>query len=256
MIYLRNVHPKRTVLVPLGAGWARVLRPAVTAELPEQVLHTDAVRTLLLQRMVEIADGNAWNADTRQASASRMDWSRAVAVAEQQEFDRMLADLTPAQDHFWSAAQLEQVRQRLDAGATVRQIAAEYRLTPQGTTQLRKRLGILPLRQRRRPYKRAGQWPEEWVSLLRQRWSEGATGSAIAAELGNGISADSVAAKARYLGIPRRSRPGGDPWPAERVELLHQRRAAGLSSAEIARELGVTKWAVESKVSHLKRGTS
>ena len=146
MIYLRNVHPKRTVLVPLGAGWARMLRPAVTAELPERVLHNSAVRELLTRRMVELADGAAWNADTRQRRANRTDWARAIAAAEQREFDKLRVGLAAPRKggHYWPAEQLEQIRQRLAAGATLTQLAGEYGLTRQALSGMCQRRGLLP----------------------------------------------------------------------------------------------------------------
>ena len=138
--------------MPLGAGWARVLRPAVTAELPSQVLHTSTVRELLLRRMVEIADGAAWNADTRQARANRTDWARAIAATEQREFDKLLQPLgIQPRRHLQpkpprpprrlrprkrrtderTPEQVERLRQRRAAGASPAQIAAEL-----GTTRL------------------------------------------------------------------------------------------------------------------------
>jgi hypothetical protein len=85
-VYLRNAHPKQIVHLPIAPGWSRVLRPAVTT----RVLHTPAVRQLLLRKLVDVVDGAAWDADARQRRASRTDMARAIAAAEQREFDQLL----------------------------------------------------------------------------------------------------------------------------------------------------------------------
>jgi hypothetical protein len=92
-VYLRNSHPKQIVLLPISPGWSRDLRPAVTTRVPERVLQTPAVRQLLLRRMVEVVDGAARDADVRQRRASRADMARAIAAAEQREFDQLLEGL-------------------------------------------------------------------------------------------------------------------------------------------------------------------
>jgi hypothetical protein len=89
IVYLRNVHAKRIVYLPVRPGWCRVLKPAVTTAVPAALLHTAAVRQLLLRKLVDVVHGAAWDADTRQARASRTDWARAIAAAEQGEFDRL-----------------------------------------------------------------------------------------------------------------------------------------------------------------------
>jgi hypothetical protein len=89
-VYLRNAHPKQIVHLPIAPGWSRVLRPAVTTHVPERVLHTPVVRQLLLCKLVDVVDGAAWDADARQRRASRTDMARAIAAAEQREFDRLL----------------------------------------------------------------------------------------------------------------------------------------------------------------------
>jgi hypothetical protein len=100
VIYLLNAHPKRTVHLPISPGWARVLRPAVTTAVPAALLHTKAVRQLLLRRLVDPVDSAAWNADVRQGRASRTDMARAIAAAEQRESDRLLANM-PRRQHYW-----------------------------------------------------------------------------------------------------------------------------------------------------------
>ena len=89
-VHLRNAHPKQTVYVPIAPGWCRVLRPAVTTCVPAALLHTPAVRHLLIRRLVDVVDGAAWDADVRQRCATRTDMARAIAAAEQREFDRLL----------------------------------------------------------------------------------------------------------------------------------------------------------------------
>jgi hypothetical protein len=53
VIYLPNAHPKQTVHLPISPGWARVLRPTVTTAVPAALLHTEAVRQLLLLLLVD-----------------------------------------------------------------------------------------------------------------------------------------------------------------------------------------------------------
>lgn len=65
-------------------------------------------------------------------------------------------------------------------------------------------------------------WTEARVDLLRQRWSAGATGKAIAEELSQGgwaVSRNAVIAKADRLGLERRPTPLGNAaaYPARQV---------------------------------------
>lgn len=89
MIYLRNLHPKQTVYVPVSPGWCRMLRPGVTSALPSAALHTPAARALLTRQLITVVDGAAWNAETRQARALKAEMARAIAKAEQAEFDKL-----------------------------------------------------------------------------------------------------------------------------------------------------------------------
>jgi hypothetical protein len=59
-----------------------VLKPAVTTAVPATLLHTAAVRQLLLCKLVDVVDGAAWDPDVRQRRASRTDMARAIAAAE------------------------------------------------------------------------------------------------------------------------------------------------------------------------------
>lgn len=143
MIYLRNVHPKQTVYLPIRPGWRRVLKPAVTTSVPAALLHTAAVRQLLLRRLISVVDGASWDANIRQCRASRTDWARAIAAAEQREFDRLRAGLAPQREHCWSAKQLERLHERIAAGATMKQLATEHSMTRQAMDQLRRCHGLL-----------------------------------------------------------------------------------------------------------------
>ena len=152
MIYLRNAHPKQTVYLPIRPGWRRVLKPAVTTSVPAALLHTETVRQLLLRELIVVVDGAAWDADVRQRRANRTDWARAIAAAEQREFDKLREGLPAARGHYWPVQQIEHVRQRLAAGATVKQLAAEHGLVPQTIRSLCQRHG---LRVRHRPRRAA-----------------------------------------------------------------------------------------------------
>lgn len=152
-VYLRNVHAKRTVMVPIRPGWCRMLKPAVTARVPAAVLHTSAVRRLLSLRMVDVIDVTAWNAEARQRQANRTDWARAIAEAEQREFDGLLgraprgagsrrpkerkrrADEWPSE---WTA----RLRQRWAEGATGTTIAVELGVSLGAVRSKALRLGL------------------------------------------------------------------------------------------------------------------
>jgi hypothetical protein len=144
VIHLRNAHPKATVYLPVAAGWARIVRPGVTTMLPAAVLHTTIARQLLVRRMIELVDGTASDADARQRSAARTDMARAIALAEQAEFDRLL--------------QGERIKQ--------------------GPRRQRR---PRPKRPRKR---RQDEWPPERVELIKCRLAAGASRAEIAAELG------------------------------------------------------------------------
>jgi len=61
--------------------------------LPEQLLHTPTARRLIARLLVAVVDGGARAAELRQR-ASRADMARAIAGAEQAEFDRTLRAVT------------------------------------------------------------------------------------------------------------------------------------------------------------------
>jgi hypothetical protein len=175
-VYPRNIHAKQLVYLPIRPGWCRVLKPAVTTAVPEALLHTAAVRQLLLRKLVDVVDGAAWDPDVRQRRASRADTARAIAAAEQREFDRLLADM-PCRPHYWSAQRIEHLRARIVAGVTMTELAGQFGLSRQAIGQVVQRHGLkhvrpgtvrragclrrllqpLPIRLRRkasRPYKR------------------------------------------------------------------------------------------------------
>jgi hypothetical protein len=121
MIYLRNIHQKQTVRLPVRPAWYRVLKPAVTTAVPAALLHTAAVRQLLLRKLVDVVDRAAWDSDVRQRR--RTDMARAIATAEQQEFDRLLADM-PRRQHCWSAQRIEHLRARIASEMTMKDLRA------------------------------------------------------------------------------------------------------------------------------------
>jgi hypothetical protein len=144
-VYLRNTHPKQVLYLPIRPGWCRVLKPAVTTAVPPALLHTAAVRQLLLRKLVDVVDGAAWDADVRQRRASRTDMARAIAAAERREFDRLLADM-PRRQHYWSAERIELLRARIAFGVTMKELAGEFGLTRQAIGQVVQRHGLQHVR--------------------------------------------------------------------------------------------------------------
>jgi hypothetical protein len=122
-MYLRNAHPKKTVYLPTRPGWWRVLRPAVTTSVPTALLHTSTVRQLLLNRLVDVVDGAAWDADIRQRRTANTDMARAVARAEQAAAGANQA--TPRPDGPALRAPCEWLKMRWAEGATGPEISAE-----------------------------------------------------------------------------------------------------------------------------------
>jgi hypothetical protein len=89
-IFLRNLHPSRKALLPVGRGWARLVYPGVTTRLPDAVLHLPAVRSLLARQIVAAVDNAGWNADERQRRSELAGMAELVRLAEQAQFDRLL----------------------------------------------------------------------------------------------------------------------------------------------------------------------
>lgn len=84
--------------LPVRPGWRRVLRPMVTTCVPATLMHQPAVRRLLLHRVVEVVDGAAFDADTRQRRTASTDMARALAAAEQAECARLVGGLRYSAD--------------------------------------------------------------------------------------------------------------------------------------------------------------
>jgi hypothetical protein len=206
-VFLRNPHPKQTVYVPIGDGWARVLRPAVTTALPERVLHTPAVRQLLVHRLVDLVDGAAWDADVRQRRASCTDMARAIAAAEQREFDRLRQGVQinarRRRNHEWSPEQIAVLHRRWAEGARVGVLALELGMPAHvvGLKAYHEGLG----HQRSNGSGRKD-WPNAQTARLRQRWAEGASVRTLAREFGTTTGA--IAGKARRENLALRRPPG------------------------------------------------
>lgn len=96
-------------------------------------------------------------------------------------------------------------------------------------------------------------WPEEHVEILRRMWAEGRTATAIGEAIGRTRKA--VQTKAEKLKLPRKIKSSikrAADWPDERFERLKTMWAAGKSSIEIAKVLGVTRSAVMGKIVRAK----
>jgi hypothetical protein len=150
MIHVRNLHPKQVVYLPVGRGWARVVPPAVTTALPEQVLHTPAARALLTRRMIALVDGAAWDPETRQQRALRADMARAIAAAEQREFDRLRVGVQikprrkPADQpgNRWTPERIAAFRTLLLSDARPHEIAETMGLAVNSVHATARRLGL------------------------------------------------------------------------------------------------------------------
>lgn len=58
-------------------------------------------------------------------------------------------------------------------------------------------------------------WTAERIALVKERWEEGATCSAIAAEVGEGCTKNQIIGKARRLDLPMRFQPKEKPKPRD-----------------------------------------
>ncbi len=223
VIYLRNTHPTRRTLVPIAPGWARIVLPQACATVPAAVLASRHVQQALAEQRLCVVTEVTASADARNALALRTDLALAIAQAEAREFDRLIAQQAqergeveaPRRHFFWSAERIEGLRQRIAAGATMRQLAAEHGVTRQAMDYLCRRHGLLPGDYKPRSpvdrKRRADEWPAGLIVRLKARWAEGATSAAIAAELG--VTPGAVTAKATRLGLPRRYKPRSDRRP-------------------------------------------
>jgi len=226
--HVRNAHPTKRMFIPLGGGWARLLYPGVTTAVPERALHTPLARQLLTAKLIELADGAAWDADVRQRRAARTDMARAIAAAEAREFARLVGGLRgrspwhgrkagkprKPRANEWPAAQLALLRQRAEEGVSRVRIAAELGRTLSAVEGQAKRQGA---RLHRTPP--PNKWSAEWTETLKQRWAAGVPGRQIAEELGTG--APSVWSHAARLGLEKRfdNRNGGRKASAVRNTL-------------------------------------
>lgn len=57
------------------------------------------------------------------------------------------------------------------------------------------------------------EWPDEAVELLKRRWNDGASGSEIAREIGQGVTRNAVVAKVHRLKLAKRVTPAAAPKP-------------------------------------------
>jgi hypothetical protein len=138
---LRNLHPSKKALLPVGQGWARLVYPGVTTRLPDAVLHLPAVRSLLTQRLVARVDAG-WDADERQRRSDRAGMSELVRLAEQAQFDRLLAGARLRRSYQsrglprkrradeWPEEWTARLKERWAQGATGSMIAAELGVSP------------------------------------------------------------------------------------------------------------------------------
>ncbi len=168
MIYLRNCDARRTAVVPVAPGWARLLHPGVTSRVPAAVIAMPAVQRLLTtERLAVVTEVNR---DPEAGELLRRDMAAAIAAAEARALARLVA---------------QQVRQH---GALA---------------EPTKRAWV----RRQRPderKRREDEWPPKRVALLRRRWAEGSPAWQIAGELG--LSKGAVATKAYTLGLGSRRR--------------------------------------------------
>ena len=147
IVYLRNVHAKRIVYLPVRPGWCRVLKPAVTTAVPAALLHTAAVRQLLLRKLVDVVHGAAWDADTRQARASRTDWaaqsprpSRASSTGC--GFGCGSVSVAGHPDDRWTAERVAEFRALLLSEAKPAEIAATMGMAPDSVHAKACQLGL------------------------------------------------------------------------------------------------------------------
>jgi hypothetical protein len=219
LIHVRNRHPRHAIAIPFADGSRFCLVPAgATSMLPDAALRHPAVRLLLAGQLIVVVDAAQYDADARQERAGRIDITELARQAEQAEFDRLLAGMRrpgpqrpqreprprkPRADE-WSPAQVELLRRRHAAGASLESIAIEVGRTLGAVVGMTRREGL------RRPRQRPpSTLPAEWTETLRRRWGEGVPGRKIAGELGTKPTI--VWARVNRLGLEKRfdNRNGG-----------------------------------------------
>jgi hypothetical protein len=202
IVYLRNAHPKQTVYLPIARGLCRVLRPAVTTAVPARLLRTPVVRQLLLRKMLEVADGSAWDPDVRQRRSSRIDMARAITAAEQAEFDRLRRyRQKPTASRGWTRWTPELEARLLADGTNLAALATELDVTRRTVLDRREALRRSGPRQPHERKRRADEWPVEHIKRLREDLAAGLTIAAVAAALGR--TAGATGTMARRLGLER-----------------------------------------------------
>ena len=160
MIYLRNVHPKQTMYLPVRPGWCRVLRPAVTTALPPTALHHPAIRQLVAAQELQVVTEVAGSADpdARQRAALRRDLQVALAAAEAKEFDKLRQGITipprrtgagpggKGRYSRWTPERKARLERLWRAGASVDVIANEVGLGRANVWAVVQRFGLPPRR--------------------------------------------------------------------------------------------------------------
>jgi hypothetical protein len=154
VIYLRNTHPTRHASVPIGQNWIRLLMPQNTVAVPSAALALPHVQQLLADQRLAVVTECTGSADARAAAASRRDMQAAIAQAERQAFDRLIA--RQQQQHQLSAeavlggqrprtkADDEWLRAAWLAGTSRTAIARRLGITPQGAGLRAKALRLPP----------------------------------------------------------------------------------------------------------------
>jgi GcrA cell cycle regulator len=258
-VHLRNAHPKQTVYLPIAPGWCRVLRPAVTTSVPARVLHTPVVRQLLIRKLVDVVDGAAWDADARQRRASCTDMARAIAAAEQREFDQLLKGVRirqtgpPSEDAHKGPATPYAVLVAAATAAGLDTNTLKALLNGEiALPTILKELGVKHLVTERRASKHQG--------FVHWRGRNQSARTLLAAAQKARQTTDPQAAAATWLvgelakALPAAlvAAPGVLPrWPPERIALLRQRWNACVPREKIAAELGVTRGAIQGKATRL-----
>lgn len=180
-VYLRNLDARRTAVVPVAPGRARLLLPCATSTVPAQTVALPEVRRLLADERLRVVTEVSHAPDA--AELLRRDMAAAIAAAEARELAALVA----------------------------RQVRQHGKVEPPRRPYIR----------RQRPgerKRRDDEWPADLIAQLKVRWAEGATGTAIAAELG--VAPGAVIAKAKRLGLAGRRRLRGDRRASERRQAI------------------------------------
>jgi hypothetical protein len=142
---------------------------------------------------------------------------------------------------FWPANRIAKLR-KLWGTRSNAAIARELGISKAAVFRQARRLALPP--------RRLNAWPRSRVATLRALWRRGLSMAAIGRQLG--VSGSRVFAKVHELGFPPRSPRPHATWHADRIRTLRTLRRKGLSLAAIGQRLGVSKRAVQCKISRLK----